>query len=292
MKVESVAVGLVGLVVAVIFVGLVAVPVIEDSVSGTPYSGTNASDHTYTYIDSSPTFTWVRSAAGEVTLTMNGTTTTVPKDSNNFMVASDKLTIRTIGSGAQLWDYGNSTYTLSNDADIEINLSVTAGSYTLDFGGTTTTGTISWALLTDPNGTWGLYTGNLKVTLGQPVFVGHLYGNSMGAAYGLTEFVDGSPGEAIISPYYFSGTSITAVADVTYAADYELNGGGQAVGLYKGATCSYGGNDYAAQIYAPLDFESSAQSSGDTNSTLLMMIPVLLIIVAVVMAARMISGRN
>ncbi len=292
MNVQTVAVGLVGLVLAVIMIGLVAVPVIEDSVTGTPYNGTNSTEDTWTYMDSSPSFTWNRSTAGTVTLTIDGVSKEVAKDNNNVMVLTDDFAIRTIAGGAQLWDYGDSAYTLSSDGTIAITLSVTNGTYSLNFGGTTTTGTVSWALLKDPNGKWGLFTGGVKATIGQTVLVGHMYGSTMGAAYGLMEYANGEQGTQLVGPYNFSGSSIVEVSDVTYDVGYTKTGTGQVIGFYDDPSLTISGTEYDQYIYAPIDFESTGESSGDVNSTLLMMIPTLLIIVAVMMAVRMFTGRD
>lgn len=289
MKVQAVAVGLVGLVIAVIFVGLVAVPVVDDATHGTPFEGTNSNfEERFSYVED-PTLTWGRASNASVSLTYKGTTSTISSESNDVLIVTDKFALRSIATGAQMWDYTNSTYTLSaNDPDIVISLTITAGSYSLTYDGTTTTGTVDWALFKDPNGDYGRFSSGFKATVGQTVIMGHLFGTGNGA-YNLVEVTDGTVGSYLVDPYTFSGTSIVSQT-VEYDVDYAVVGEGQIVGSYTGMTMTYNGTDYdAMRFYAPIDFESTASTeSGGINSTLLGIIPMLLIIVAIMIAVRLV----
>lgn len=289
MKVQAIAVGLVGLVIAVIFVGLVAVPVVDEATHGTPFEGTNSNyEERFTYVESEDaTLTWGRSG-GSVSLTYKGVTSTIPSESTDVQIATDKFAIRSTATGALLWQYGTSTYTNTADADLVISLTITGGSYSLTYDGTTTTGTVAWALFKDPNGDYGRFSSGFKATVGQPVIMGHLYGSGNGA-YNLVTVTNGVVGDYLLEPYIFSGTSIAA-ATVSYEVDYTVVGEGQTVGSYTGMTMSYDGTDYdTMRFYAPIDFESTASDSdGGINNTLLGIIPMLLIVVAIMIAVRLV----
>lgn len=284
MQIQGIATGLVAIVVAVLVVGLVAVPVIEDSINGTPYEGTNIGpDYTYTFIDESPTFTWVRSGSSAI-LTIGGETRTV-STTGNAAVVSDTLSIRNISSGVQIWDYATDTYTLVNDGSAAVTLTVSSGSYSLVVDETTTTGTMNTALVRDTEGDWGYYNGTVKATLGQTIYAGKIITDS--GAKGLVAVSDGE-----VSPftglYTYSGTSITE-ADASISVDYEQTGDGQAVGYYTGMTTTYSGTSSAdIEFWAPISFESTASGDGGMNGVLLTIIPTLLIMVGIMMAVRMV----
>lgn len=295
MKVQAIAVGLVGLVIAVIFVGLVAVPVVDDATHGTPFEGTNTNQDgassLFSYVTESPTLSWGRSSAGVVSLTYDGTTSTVNGETKDVLLVTDKFALRANSAGAQYWDYVNNTYTLSTDATIVVSLTITAGSYSLTFGETTASGTVSWAFFKDPNGDWARFSSGFKATLGQPVLMGNLFKVTGGVPVcSLSTVTNGTQGEYLIQPYNYSAGTIVS-ADASYEVEYSVVGEGQAVGLYSGMTTTYDGTEYdTMRFYAPLDFESTAVDNGGINETLLGIIPILLIIVAIMMAAKLIRN--
>lgn len=284
MQIQGVATGLVAIVVAILVIGLVAVPVIEDSITGTPYEGTNLSpEYTYTYLDENPTFTWVRNGSN-ATLTLGGETRTV-RAAGDAAIISDAISIRNTSSGAQIWNYATNTYTLVNDSAAAISLTVVSGSYTLVVDDATTTGTMTKALVMDTEGDWGRFSGSAKVTLGQTVYAGHIVAES--GARGLVAVTDGTV-STFTGLYIFSGTSIAEV-EATITMDYEQTGDGQAVGYYDGMTTTYNGTtDTDFRIYAPLTYESTASGDGGMNGVLLTIIPTLLIMVGIMMAVRMV----
>lgn len=285
--------GIVALLVAVLVIGLVAVPVIDDATTGAKYTGKNTNyEDTYTYLESSPSFSWARSSSAQISLTIGGVTTPISYGSaNEVFVATDDFALRAISSGAQLWDYGDSTYTLVSDPTVAISLTVSNGSYTLVFNGTTTTGSISWALVKDPNGDYGLYGQSFRATIGQEVLIGHLYTSEYGP-FNLARATDGAVTGYAIEPYTYSGTAITA-SEVSYTLTYAEQGEGQAIGSYTGMTMAWGDSSTSDHFraWAPIDYESTAtEGGGGTNQILLSIIPILLIIVAIMVAVRLVSN--
>lgn len=291
MNIQTVATGIVSLLIAVIVIALVAVPVVDDATTGTKYTGTNTQiDSTYSFLESSPTFSWERTSAAKMNLTINGTTSEVPYgNSTEVTIATDKFALRAISSGAQMWDYTESTYTVSNSGSIVISLAVNNGSYSLTFDGTTTTGTISWALVKDPAGEWGLFTSPFRATVGQEVLVGHLYQQTYGPL-NIARATDGVTTGYLVDPYLFNGGEIIADdREMTYTIGYETQGEGQVVGHYSSMNFDWGttsSDNFRA--WAPLDYESTPSTEGGgTNAVLLALIPLLLIIVAVMVAVRL-----
>lgn len=286
--------GIVALLIAVLVIGLVAVPVVEDASTGTKYTGKNTNyTDTYTYLDSSPSFSWSRGADFKMTLTVNGVARDVAYGQNEeIFVATDDFAIRAVWSGAQLWNYKTSTYELVLENTVTINLVVNNGAYTLTFNGTEYTGTITWALMKDPQGDWGIFSSPFRATVGQDVLIGHLYTSDYGPM-NLATAKNGAITGFLVEPYNYSGTSIVA-AEATYSnIAYSTQGEGQIVGSYSEMTLNWGENSSSDHFraWAPLDYESRASGeSGGTNTVLLSLIPLLLIIVAVVVAARLVTN--
>lgn len=293
MEVNKVATALVAIVITIVVIGTVAVPIVDEAVTGTSYKGTNTNyESRYTLLDSSPTFTLERASGGTITLTQGGSTRTVGMDGNPAVIVSDAVAMRITSTAIVIWDFSNGTYDVNRSMSTAISLVVSSGSYTLTIGEDSTTGTMSFALLKDPNGTWGVFSNQgFKVTIGQSYYIGNIYGVERFGPARLIQATGSQVGESIINPVTASGSSAVSAGTVTYTIDYSESEGGQKVGQVSGITSSWGSSSVTEfHAWAPLEFKSTATGDTGTDGLLLSIIPVLLIIVAIMMAVRVLRG--
>lgn len=293
MEVNKVATALVAIVITIVVIGTVAVPVVDEAVSGTQYKGTNTNyESRYTLLDSSPTFTLERASGGAITLTQGGSTKTIGMDGNPAVIVSDAVAMRITSTAIVIWDFKSGTYDVNRSMSTAISLVVNSGSYTMTIGEDTTSGTMSFALLKDPNGAWGVYTNQgFKITIGQSYYIGNIYGAERFGPCRLIEATGDQVGESVIDPSTSSGGSIVSAPAVTYDIGYSESEGSQKVGLVSSITSTWGSNSVTEfHAWAPLDFKSTATGDAGTDGLLLSIIPVLLIIVAIMMAVRMLRG--
>lgn len=298
MKIETVALSLVTLVVTVIVIALVAVPVIEDSATGSPYQGDNPGGVTAYYFDESLNFTIVRSG-NNITTTIGGQTETYVQSGNVWPLVADNVFVRFNNNGTSIWE--NNTYhvsTVANGGDVTItcangHLTITNSSQTL------TDTTISFAMVKSDRGTWARYaidnaTDSFKATLGQVVYFGNLPNDTYGRGPArLYSVIDGGTPVQITAPYLTTAGNITNVA-VTQTVDYQAVGGSQTVGDYGPVSVTWSDDDgthtvTAGYYWMPIHYESTQTSSGGAtgmNSVLLGIIPVLLFIVCIMIAVR------
>lgn len=285
MDIRTVTTGLVALIVTIMVVALVAVPIVEDATQGTGYSGSNSgADVRYTEM-TGKAVTWTWNGAGSVTV--DGSTAVSPNAAP--AVISDKIILRTSSTGMYWYDLTSSTYATVHGTSDAATLTVTAaGAYTFTVGETTKTGTLTRLLVSTQDGDIGHYTSQVRSTFGDTVYIGNFTASNGPVRF--ASFVDGIQGADLFAPWQLSGGSIVAAGSVTYTVDYETQGEGQQVGLYKGSTAAYEGGSYSGMDwYAPVDYESTAvENAGGINGTLLAIIPLLLFVVAVMMAVRLI----
>lgn len=293
MEVNKVATALVAIVITIVVIGTVAVPIVDEAVSGTSYKGTNTNyESRYTLLDSSPTFTLERASSGTITLTQGGSTRTVDMSGNPAVIVSDAVAMRITSTAIVIWDFDNGTYDVNRSMSTAISLVVSSGSYTLTIGEDSTTGTMSFALLKDPTGTWGVFSNQgFKTTIGQSYYIGNIYGIDRFGPTRLIQATGSQVGESIIDPVTASGSSAVSAGTVTYSIDYSESEGGQKVGQVSGITSSWGSSSVSEfHAWAPLEFKSTATGDTGTDGLLLSIIPVLLIIVAIMMAVRVLRG--
>lgn len=293
MEVNKVATALVAIVITIVVIGTVAVPIVDEAVSGTSYKGTNTNyESRYTLLDSSPTFTLERASGGTITLTQGGSSRTVGMDGNPAVIVSDAVAMRITSTAIVIWDFSSGTYDVNRSMSTAITLTVSSGSYTLTIGEDTTSGSMSFALLKDPNGTWGVFTNQgFKVSLGQSYYIGNVYGAERFGPARLIQATGDQVGESIIAPSTSSGGSIVSAGTVTYDISYTESEGSQKVGLVSGITTTWGSSSVSEyHAWAPLEFRSTATGDTGTDGLLLSIIPVLLIIVAIMMAVRVLRG--
>ena len=298
MRIEAIAGGIVALIIAFVVGALVAIPVIDDSIRGTPYEGENlVYDYKVLYLDENPTFTW-HDAGTSVTVTYGGETDTFAYSSAAYIVATDKVQIRHgMNNAKTIWDLDNST---SASMYGEVILEVVNGAYTLtrtvNSEEVVTTGTIQWALVPSNLGTWAHFaTPSVKATLEQPVFFGNWYHPNVDGPNRLISVTDGADIESLIDPY---NANTSAGPTVEYQITYEESAtGNEAVGQYSKVVSTWTPAGSSTPIssenidtYAPLHYESTSTGgvATGTDSVLLSIIPVLLILVAIMIAVRMI----
>lgn len=301
MEVNKVATALVAIVITIVVIGTVAVPIVDEAVTGTSYKGTNTNyESRYTLLDSSPTFTLERASNGTITLTQGGSTRTVNMDGNPAVIVSDALAMRVTSTAIVYWQFldGRNFETI-RDMSTSFTLTVTSGSYTLDLINTEypdgvewAAGTMNFAMLKDPSGAWGVFTNQgFKITVGQGYYIGSIYGSERFGPTRLIEATGNQVGESIIIPVSSSGNAVINAPNVTYDINYIESDGSQKVGLISGITSTWGSNSVTEfHAWAPLDFKSTATGDAGTDGLLLSIIPVLLIIVAIMMAVRVLRG--
>lgn len=299
MKIEAVALSLVTLVVTVIVIALVAVPVIEDSATGSPYQGDNQGGVSAYYLDESLNFTIVRSGT-TITTTIGGQTETHEMSGNEWPLVADNVFVRFNTNGTSIWE--NNTYhvsTVSNGGDVTI--ACVNGTLTISNANSTelTNTTINFAFVKSTMGTWARYAFNnsdpdLRATLGQTVYFGNVpndtYTNGPARLYSV---IDGGTPVQITAPFLTTGGNITNVSVIQTVESMEV-GGNQAVYNYGPVSVTWtddnGTHTSNAGVYwAPVHYESTQTSSGGAtgmNSVLLGIIPVLLFIVCIMIAVR------
>lgn len=294
MNIQTLAMGLVGLLVAVLVVGLVAVPVIQDSQLGTPYEGTNTQVDTWDYQEESPSFTLVRSGS-TITTTIDGVTETRTFTSGyEFPVVGGGIMVRIVPAGTMVINTATSTAYQSNSPDtVDITIACVDGTVTVTDTKESDPLNVSFSvagpvLVKFTKGEWGSYTGAFKATLGQTVYFGHgPFDSSNKGPARLYSSVDGATPTEVVAAFTVSGSTVTS-ATVEQSVTYEEIGGLQAVGYYTGASTVYDGTTFASTFWAPLDFASTSTAEQDTNTVLLGLIPVLLFITAIMIAVRLV----
>lgn len=295
MKIETVAVGLVSLVVSILVIVTVAVPVVEDSQNGSTYSGENSGyDQRYSVYESAEAMTIQRS--GAMTYNIGGNTVEL---SSGTVLASDKLSILETSSQVRVYDYGNSRLSVTAVSDITaFSVSITATGYSWTLNGTTTTGSqaIGWMAIADNGGSWGRFNGSFNASMGTEIIMPHIQAGGNGPGY-IAKVKDGTVNGFVVAMYGASGSTIIESA---YIENHDFNigftesGTLQTVGSYTGGyTLTYGDNTTTLNGFiAPLAWESANENENSTGKVLLGIIPILLILVCVMMAVRMIAMRE
>lgn len=294
MDVKYLTGGLVALIVTVIIVATVAVPIINDASQGTSYQGSNAgADVRYTDVTGKE-IVWTKTG-GTATVTIDGVTVPSPIAGTGISVISDKIILRASSTGGNWYDITSSKYASVHGAAVTMTLTVTAaGAYeftTTEDTPTTKTGTLTKILVSTADGEIGHFVGGAKTTLGKTVYAGNFGSMDTKGPVRFQEFTNGVEGSAWFTPWNTSSGDIVAADPVTYDMEYSTVGEGQQVGMYSGCTTTSGSvTSTVLDIYAPIDYKSTAvEGSGGINQTLLAVVPLLLFIVAIMVAVRLIK---
>ena len=310
MDIGKITLGLVSILVAILFIALVAIPVIEDSQKGTPYEGDNTSSNKpMAYVEEGTAWTLVRTGSSITTTIGTGSdaqTETRTLSGTEWGLISNQFMVRFQSGGTGIWDFYSSTYYNSTTpATITVTFSCTAaGVLTITSNAAEnplnhTLNNVDFTLMTFSKGTWQRFAAPLNATIDQPVLYGNVPLNmDTNGPIRLYKTVNGGAPEAVVSPKTYYGTSISAASIDSQEIQYEEIGGKQAIGSYDGVTTVFTNDNTEvttqyALFWAPIHFESTYESANnDTNSILLGVIPIMLIIVTIMMAVRMIGARD
>lgn len=285
--------GIAALIIAVIIIATVAVPIIEDQASGASYRGQNSGyDVRYTDV-TGKAIEWTKTG-GTATVTIDGVTVESPIAGTGISVISDGIILRASSTGGNWYDITSSKYASVHGASVTMTLTVTAaGAYTFtttEDTPTTKTGTLTKILVSTADGPIGHFVGGAKATLGDTVYAGNFGSMDTKGPVRFQPFVNGVQGEPWFTPWNTSSGDIVTADPVTYDMDYSSVGEGQQVGMYSGCTTTSGSvTSTVLDIYAPIDYHSTAvEGSGGINQTLIAVVPLLLFVVAVMVAVRLI----
>lgn len=295
MKIETVAVGLVSLVVAILVIVTVAVPVVEDSQNGSSYSGENSGAvQRYSVYEGAEPITIERT--GAMTYSISGKTVELASAS---LLISDKLSAMETATQIRVYDYGNNRVSVATiDTDTAFSASITASGYSWTLNGTTTTGSqaVGWMAVADGSGSWGRFDSSFNVSMGGTIIMPHLQAGGSGPGY-IAKVKDGAVESFLVPMYGTSGSNIIQSAyvdDHSFSIGFTESGTLQTVGSYTGGyTLTYGDSTSTLNSFiAPLAWESANENENSTGKILLGIIPILLILVCVMMAVRMIAMRE
>lgn len=310
MDIGKITLGLVSILIAILFIALVAVPVIEDSQKGTPYEGDNTSSNKpMAYVEEGTAWSVVRSGSTITTTIGSGNdaqTETRTLSGTEWGLISNQFMVRFQSGGTGIWDFYSSTYYNSTTpATITVTFSCTAaGVLTITSNAAEnplnhTLNDVDFTLMTFSKGTWCRYGGPFNATLEQGVLYGNVpLNNDTNGPIRLYKTVDGEAPETIVSPKTYYGTSISAASIDSQEIHYEEIGGKQAIGSYDGVTTKFtnDGTQITTEyvlFWAPIHYQSTYEAdNSDTNSVLMGVIPTILFVVTIMMAVRMISNRE
>ena len=303
-SIQSIAGGIVALLLVVIMVGVVATPVITDIANGSPFEGENGEPGTrFAYVEASKMTTAITavSASSSPYLTVAGEewTSTSPFGGYRLSIITDKFMVRT--SSFQVFiDFTTNEATNVTGSGNSLTITIQpGGAYTVvtNSNETIASGTISWVLYPSSTGEWGRYTSGAMVSPGQKAIV----------AYAATTRTD-TTGWTVCSTVvngqttnlcnpFDETTGDLAPAGTTSTANVEVVGDMQIVYKVTGLTQTWGTDPtvFSNNItYAPISYSSGAAGEGlsGMQHTLVMLVPTLLAIVAVVVGARMIAARE
>lgn len=259
MEVNKVATALVAIVITIVVIGTVAVPIVDEAVTGTSFKGTNTNyESRYTLLDSSPTFTLERASNGTITLTQGGSTRTVGMDGNPAVLITDAIAMRITSTAIVIWDFDNAVFETIRNMDFAFTFTAINGSCILHTDLTEESKAnlgyeITFALLKDPKGDWGVFTNQgFKVTVGQSYYIGSIYGAERFGPARLIEATGAQVGESIINPASASGGAIVSAGTVTYNIDYTESEGAQKVGQVSGISSTWntsgGGGEVVSSV--------------------------------------------
>lgn len=297
MRIENVAVGLFGLVIAILVIVMVAVPVIEDGMNGETYSGENSDGLKDRMFVSDGTTAISIERTGAKAYTVGSESITL---SGSRLVVSDQLAVCETDTKLWIFDYGNSKGTnIAIESVTSFQAAFTAdGGYSWKLNsGETQTGTgVTWAAWPSATGTWGAFSGGgINATLGTTVIATHIINNSSSGPGFIVKFTDGEKA-FMIDPYGTSGGNIIESAWTdpdSIDAAYTETGSLETVGAYSSWSYKWNSSTLTSTEWlAPIAWESTEPDSNTTDQTLLAIIPVLLILVCVMMAVRMIRGSD
>lgn len=292
--------GLVSLLIAVIFIAMVAVPVIEESQQGVPFSGENTTSIHYAYVEDQ---NWsVVRTGNSVTTTIGSDSETYTRTATEWTITADTFMLRFNNNGTSVWNFTNNTYSNAvNPSTNAVTVTCTSGTVSITDAAETMDITIEntqFAIIKFSKGTWMRSSVPVKVTPGQEIVIGNFpLDTSTTGPIRLYTVTDGENPEALITPVYQYGNALMSMPVTSMTIDYEVIGTGQVVGAYNEVTTGYTYDGTAKTttsnyFWCPIAFESEASEEASTNTMLLGIIPVLLIIVAVMIAVRMLGARD
>lgn len=301
MDISKVVMGLVSLLIAIIFIALVAVPVIEDSQNGVSFDGENTTSVHYEKVSGKA---WSVSRTGDtITTTIGSETWSYTKASTEWTITSDKFMLRFNNNGTSIWDFADNAYYNSiNPSTNAVTVSCTAaGVMTATNTAETLNVSISgvgFSIIKWEKGTWMRSSTPVKVTPGQEIYIGNFpLDTETTGPIRLYSVTNGQDPTALITPVYQNGSALVSMPVTSLKVDYEEIGTGQVVGYYSKVTTGYTYEGTAKTTtsnyyWCPIAFESAATTEADTNALLLSVIPVLLIIVTIMIAVRMIGAKD
>lgn len=300
-SIQSIAGGIVALLLVVIMVGVVAAPVITDIANGSPFEGDNGEPYTqYAYVDASKMTTAITATSAVAGFTVGGETFT-PTQLGGYRLSmfTDKFMIRTSSFQVFIDFTSNTAQNITGSGN---SLSITiqpGGAYTIvdNHSETVSTGTVSWVLYPSSTGDWGRYQTGAIVSPGQKAVV----------AYAATTRTDttgwtvcGTVTDGVLTTLcnpFDETTGDLAPAGTTTVANVEIVGDLQVAYRVSGLTQTWGDPQVTftnAITYAPVEYESGGTTEGISGMqrTLVLLVPTLLAIVAVVAGARLIAQRE
>ena len=304
-SIQSMAGGIVALLLVVIMVGVVAAPLITDIANGSPFEGDNEDGTGLNW-----TFKNKGQITSDITMVASGNNLVIGENTyrNSLMggphigVISDTFMMR-ISSAKEIFiAFDDDSVKASTSYDIALTAS-SGGAYSVSINSEVVkTGTFNWILYPDDNGTWGRFSGGAIVSPDQMAIIG----------YGITTKQDPSQPYSwlgtltnntltvIQEPYAEGGTAINPISGAEVIVDAGIVGNDQVAYKYNSWKQTWPGQDDSTVtsqsmtvIYAPIHYHSAVTADSDQMTSiqlaLIGIVPTLLAVVAVVVGARMIT---
>lgn len=301
-SVQGIAGGIVALLLVVIMVGVVATPLITDISNGSPFEGDNE--------DPALRFSYKQASEITASITMvssGGNLTIGSVDYPNsamggphISVMTDKFFVRSSAAANLFVDFDANTVT--NTSSTALTLTVgSGGTYTVTSGNDTIkSGTFSWILYPDENGSWGRFaTAGTMVSPDQNFIICYdLMNRSGDKPYSFLGFVRNGQLTYVKEPFTEGASTLTPVEGVVTTVSMSEVGSSQMV--YRMDGWHQTKDDWTSfttgVCYAPIHYASAITSDSDqmtaTQAMMISLVPTLLCIVAVVVGAKMIANRE
>ena len=273
MRTNAILTFAIGAVVAIILMGSLLVPVLDDLVD----------DHTQTYYNNtggSPLKYAMNEDDHLVTYTANGTTLTVDEEtytigSTYIYAISDTVIILASTNGISI--FNGSTQVLSTSKIYDVSVEYSEGTATITYGTTTVTGTYAWLYIADPAGDHILTTVSDSSTV---------YFNSfeeLATAQKLSGY------QAVL----FDGAATYNGSEATYAATTAEQSGTNGTISYMTGKLSItsGGTTVTPTYVIAKESVSYTDDAGNQMGALLAPLPIL-IIIAILLGAVGLVAKN
>lgn len=304
-SIQGTAGGIVALLLVVIMVGVVAAPLITDIANGSPFEGDN---------DNGTGLNWTYKTASEITssITMSAVEDDLvigDKSYNNsgmggphVGVLSDAFYLRVSHAKQVFVNFSDDTVKASTTYDIVLTVS-TGGAYSVSINNEVVkTGTFTWILYPDEEGTWGRFAFGGIVSPNQKAVISYAITNRTGVQpYNFLATITNNELTMVKAPYNEGSTAITAASGVTVSIDATTLGSGQMVYKFERWDQTWTADNATVHsdspsesvIYAPIHYKSAITADSDQMSSiqlaLIGIVPTMLAVVAVVVGARMIT---